>query len=200
METVLLDFDRVKILDPQETESVFIALQSMRNVWLQRTNWHPALEIAGPDSNLEKYIHYYTVGATLYMDARDRGWEFYKKMHQMYNRVLKRKLGWLYDKFLIELEDQLEEKKVEVQFGETVRKYLAKKGFDPLMGARPMQRLIQDSIRKILADELLFGKLKNGGSVKIEFDEQSEKIFLKWPKSNGNARQDTKTSPESIEI
>ena len=104
------------------------------------------------------------------------------------------------DKFLIELEDQLEEKKVEVQFGETVRKYLAKKGFDPLMGARPMQRLIQDSIRKILADELLFGKLKNGGSVKIEFDEQSEKIFLKWPKLNGGARQDTKTSPESIEI
>ena len=104
------------------------------------------------------------------------------------------------DKFLIELEDQLEEKKVEVQFGETVRKYLAKKGFDPLMGARPMQRLIQDSIRKILADELLFGKLKNGGSVKIEFDEQSEKIYLKWPKLNGGARQDTKTSPESIEI
>ncbi len=104
------------------------------------------------------------------------------------------------DKFLIELEDQLEEKKVEVQFGETVRKYLAKKGFDPLMGARPMQRLIQDSIRKILADELLFGKLKNGGSVKIEFDEQSEKIFLKWPKPNGNARQDAKTPPESIEI
>ena len=104
------------------------------------------------------------------------------------------------DKFLIELEDQLEEKKVEVQFGETVRKYLAKKGFDPLMGARPMQRLIQDSIRKILADELLFGKLKNGGSVKIEFDEQSEKIYLKWPKLNGGAGQDTKISPESIEI
>ena len=109
METVLLDFDRVKILDPQETESVFIALQSMRNVWLQRTNWHPALEIAGPDSNLEKYIHYYTVGATLYMDARDRGWEFYKKMYQMYNRVLTRKLGWLYDKFLIELSKSLGE-------------------------------------------------------------------------------------------
>ena len=109
METVLLDFDRVKILDPHETESVFIALQSMRNVWLQRTNWHPALEIAGPDSNLEKYIHYYTVGATLYMDARDRGWEFYKKMYQMYNRVLTRKLGWLYDKFLIELSKSLGE-------------------------------------------------------------------------------------------
>ena len=63
-----------------------------------------------------------------------------------------------------------------------------------------MQRLIQDSIRKILADELLFGKLKNGGSVKIEFDEQSEKIYLKWPKLNGGTGQGTKISPESIEI
>ena len=53
---------------------------------------------------------------------------------------------------------------------------------------------------KILADELLFGKLKSGGSVKIEFDEESDKIYLKWPKLNGGAGQDTKTSPESIEI
>ena len=83
METVLLDFDRIKIIEPHETESVFIALQNMRNIWLRRTNWHPALEIAGPDSNLEEYIHYYTVGATLYMDARDRGWKVYKKMTDM---------------------------------------------------------------------------------------------------------------------
>ena len=87
METVLLDFDRIKIIEPHETESVFITLESMRKLWLQRTNWHPALEIAGPDSNLEEYIHYYTVGATLYMDARDRGWDTYKKLTNMYNRV-----------------------------------------------------------------------------------------------------------------
>jgi ATP-dependent Clp protease ATP-binding subunit ClpA len=63
------------------------------------------------------------------------------------------------DKFLLQLEQQLAEKKVEVTFTDTLRKHLAKKGFDPLMGARPMQRLIQDTIRRALADELLFGRL-----------------------------------------
>ena len=64
------------------------------------------------------------------------------------------------DKFLLQLETQLAEKKVEVTFTDTLRKHLAKKGFDPLMGARPMQRLIQDTIRRALADELLFGRLQ----------------------------------------
>ena len=63
------------------------------------------------------------------------------------------------DKFLLQLETQLAEKKVEVTFTDKLRKHLAKKGFDPLMGARPMQRLIQDTIRRALADELLFGRL-----------------------------------------
>src|SRR5439155_7486703 len=70
------------------------------------------------------------------------------------------------DKFLMQLEEQLHEKKVEAIFTETLRKFLAKKGFAPLMGARPMARLIQDMIRKSLADELLFGKLVAGGRVK----------------------------------
>ena len=103
------------------------------------------------------------------------------------------------DKFLIELEDQLQEKKVEINFAEEVRRFLAKKGFDPLMGARPMQRLIQESIRKILADELLFGKLKSGGSVNIEFDNTLEKIYLDWPKHRQSS-QKAKSSPESIEF
>ncbi|MDB5878633.1 MAG: clpA, partial [Variovorax sp.] len=59
------------------------------------------------------------------------------------------------DKFLLQLETQLAEKKVDVTFTDALRKHLAKKGFDPLMGARPMQRLIQDTIRRALADELL---------------------------------------------
>src|SRR5690606_6767922 len=67
------------------------------------------------------------------------------------------------DKFLMQLEEQLHEKKVEAIFTDDLRRHLAKSGFDPLMGARPMQRLIQDTIRKALADELLFGKLANGG-------------------------------------
>ena len=75
------------------------------------------------------------------------------------------------DKFLMSLEEQLHEKKVDAVFTDRLRTHLSKKGFDPLMGARPMQRLIQDTIRKALADELLFGKLVGGGKVTVDLDE-----------------------------
>ncbi|MGB4812439.1 MAG: ATP-dependent Clp protease ATP-binding subunit ClpA [Methylophilaceae bacterium] len=78
------------------------------------------------------------------------------------------------DKFLIQLEDQLHDKKVEVTFSDALKAYLGKKGFDPQMGARPMARLIQDTIRKALADELLFGKLANGGSVHVDLDDKEQ--------------------------
>jgi ATP-dependent Clp protease ATP-binding subunit ClpA len=78
------------------------------------------------------------------------------------------------DKFLIQLEDQLHDKKVEATFSDALKAYLGKKGFDPLMGARPMARLIQDTIRKALADELLFGQLANGGAVHVDIDEQEQ--------------------------
>ena len=74
------------------------------------------------------------------------------------------------DKFLLQLEHQLAEKKVEVAFTDALRQHLAKKGFDPLMGARPMQRLIQDMIRRALADELLFGRLTDGGRLTVDID------------------------------
>jgi ATP-dependent Clp protease ATP-binding subunit ClpA len=86
------------------------------------------------------------------------------------------------DKFLISLEEQLHEKKVEAVFSERLREHLSKKGFDPLMGARPMQRLIQDTIRKALADELLFGKLVGGGKVTVDLDE-NEKVLLSFTES-----------------
>ena len=78
------------------------------------------------------------------------------------------------DKFLMQLEAQLQEKKVEVIFTDELKKYLAKNGFDPLMGARPMARLIQDTIRRALADELLFGRLANGGRVTIDIDTEGK--------------------------
>jgi ATP-dependent Clp protease ATP-binding subunit ClpA len=81
------------------------------------------------------------------------------------------------DKFLIQLESQLHERKVEATFTEKLRSYLGKHGFDPLMGARPMERLIQDTIRSALADELLFGRLVNGGKVTVDID-KNEKIKL----------------------
>ncbi|HET7127308.1 MAG TPA: ATP-dependent Clp protease ATP-binding subunit ClpA [Lysobacter sp.] len=72
------------------------------------------------------------------------------------------------DKFLIELETQLHEKAVTLSATPAARDWLAQNGFDPLMGARPMARLIQDRIKRPLADELLFGKLANGGRVNID--------------------------------
>jgi ATP-dependent Clp protease ATP-binding subunit ClpA len=78
------------------------------------------------------------------------------------------------DKFLLQLESQLADKKVEVTFTDKLRKHLAKKGFDPLMGARPMQRLIQDTIRRALADELLFGRLIDGGRLTVDLDDTDE--------------------------
>ncbi|HGG7825293.1 TPA: ATP-dependent Clp protease ATP-binding subunit ClpA, partial [Neisseria meningitidis] len=87
------------------------------------------------------------------------------------------------DKFLLRLEHQLLDKKVEAEFTPALRKYLARKGFDPQMGARPMHRLIQEKIRKPLADELLFGKLSNGGFVRIDWDAAKEEAVLKFKKS-----------------
>ncbi|MFM8233028.1 MAG: ATP-dependent Clp protease ATP-binding subunit ClpA [Candidatus Methylopumilus sp.] len=87
------------------------------------------------------------------------------------------------DKFLMQLEDQLHEKKVDATFTDPLKSYLAKNGFDPSMGARPMSRLIQDTIRKALADELLFGKLTNGGNVIIDID-SNDKVKLIFEEEN----------------
>lgn len=72
------------------------------------------------------------------------------------------------DKFIIELEAQLEDKGVSIEVDEVARQWLAKHGYDPLMGARPMSRLIQEKIKKPLAEELLFGKLEKGGHVTVQ--------------------------------
>ncbi len=81
------------------------------------------------------------------------------------------------DKFLLELEQQLQAKRVEATFSDKLREHLAAKGFDPLMGARPMQRLIQDMIRKALAEELLFGRLTDGGVVAVDIDDKGELVL-----------------------
>jgi ATP-dependent Clp protease ATP-binding subunit ClpA len=96
------------------------------------------------------------------------------------------------DKFLLQLEGQLAEKKVEVTFTDTLRKHLAKKGFDPLMGARPMQRLIQDTIRRALADELLFGRLVDGGRLSVDIDAAGEVLLdIQPPRRSDKPRTET---------
>jgi len=71
------------------------------------------------------------------------------------------------DKFIMEMEIQLQEKHVELEVSKSVRAWLAKRGYDTQMGARPMARLIQEKIKKHLAEEILFGKLAKGGKVKV---------------------------------
>jgi len=102
------------------------------------------------------------------------------------------------DKFLLQLETQLSEKKVDVTFSDKLRQHLAKKGFDPLMGARPMQRLIQDMIRKALADELLFGRLTDGGRLSVDIDDQGEVLLdiQPHPKKEGKS----KNEPQEAEL
>ncbi|CDG84560.1 ATP-dependent Clp protease ATP-binding subunit ClpA [Janthinobacterium agaricidamnosum] len=100
------------------------------------------------------------------------------------------------DKFLMQLEEQLHEKKVEAVFTEKLRKFLGKKGFDPLMGARPMSRLIQDMIRKALADELLFGRLVSGGRITVDLDDKDQ-VKLEFPESDATPPT---SPPETVEV
>jgi len=105
------------------------------------------------------------------------------------------------DKFLMQLESQLHEKKVEAIFTDALRKYLASKGFDPLMGARPMSRLIQDTIRKALADELLFGKLVSGGKVTVDMEGEGEEAKVKLTVHEGEEpKSDGKPADEPVEV
>ena len=101
------------------------------------------------------------------------------------------------DKFLMQLEEQLHEKKVDATFSDALRAHLAKHGFDPLMGARPMQRIIQDTVRKALADELLFGRLAQGGQVAVDIDAEG-KVQLTIVATNPGTSKAGKSNAEPV--
>ncbi len=83
-------------------------------------------------------------------------------------------------KFIMELENQLTEKNIEIEIDEKAIEYLAKNGFDSKLGARPLARIIDEKIKKVLANEVLFGKLSNGGKVKISL--KKEELSFKFSK------------------
>ena len=87
-------------------------------------------------------------------------------------------LGKVVDKFIYELEAQLQEHKVELTVSEDARVWLGEQGYDPKMGARPMARIIHEHIKKPLADQLLFGDLKDGGKVCVELNEEGDGLAL----------------------
>jgi ATP-dependent Clp protease ATP-binding subunit ClpA len=82
------------------------------------------------------------------------------------------------DKLLVEAEAQLEQKRVSISLSDQARRWIAKRGYDPKMGARPMARVIQEFIKRPLAEELLFGKLVNGGHVEVTLSEEGDKLKL----------------------
>ncbi len=93
------------------------------------------------------------------------------------------------DKFLIRLEAQLNEKDVTLIVDDKAKRWLAKTGYDPIMGARPMERLIQEKLKKELADELLFGKLSKGGGT-VRVTEKSDKLSLSFESKKAAVKEE----------
>lgn len=100
-----------------------------------------------------------------------------------FNKLDDRVLDRIVEKFLIELETQLKEKKIELDVSFEAKRFLGKKGFDEKLGARPISRLIDQEIRKVLASEILFGDLQKGGIVKILLDDEQLKFEFQKNKS-----------------
>jgi ATP-dependent Clp protease ATP-binding subunit ClpA len=89
-----------------------------------------------------------------------------------FNALDREIMGMIVDKFMKEFADQLSSRKVTLEYSDSVRSWLAKKGYDTQYGARPLARVIQIEIKDVLADEILFGKLEKGGTVILDMDEE----------------------------
>jgi ATP-dependent Clp protease ATP-binding subunit ClpA len=106
--------------------------------------------------------------------------EFRNRLDAMvtFNALSPENIERVVEKFIMELDHQLNEKKVFLQLTAKALRWFAERGYDPAFGARPMARLIQNEIKRVLADEILFGKLQNGG--KVEVDESEGKLTFSY--------------------
>src|SRR6266404_5463837 len=109
--------------------------------------------------------------------------EFRNRLDAMitFNSLSQENIERVVDKFIIELDQQLNDRKVFLQLTVRARRWFAERGYDPTFGARPMARLIQNEIKRVLADEILFGKLQGGG--KVEVDEDDGKLIFSYSTS-----------------
>jgi ATP-dependent Clp protease ATP-binding subunit ClpA len=89
-------------------------------------------------------------------------------------------IGRVVDKFVLQLEEQLADRNVTIELDASARRWLAEKGYDPLFGARPLARVIQEHIKKPLADELLFGRLAKGGIVRVTKDPEADALAFSF--------------------
>jgi len=112
-------------------------------------------------------------------------------------------IGRVVDKFVIELETQLADRGVTIELSDDARKWLGQKGYDPQMGARPLGRVIQENLKKPLAEEILFGKLVKGGVAKVRVE--ADKLAFDYVAGSGKAAAETiddeeeSTSNEAVE-
>ena len=116
--------------------------------------------------------------------------EFRNRLDAMitFNSLSQENIERVVDKFIIELDQQLNERKVFLQLTVRARRWFAERGYDPTFGARPMARLIQNEIKRVLADEILFGKLQNGGKVEVDESDRRAGVFLQHDQCSGGGR------------
>ena len=103
------------------------------------------------------------------------------------------------DKFIAALEGQLADKNVQIELSDEARKYLAKEGYDPAMGARPLGRVIQEQVKRPLAEEILFGKLSEGGVVLVDLDKKGKLSFSYETTDHANADDSSKKPKKAKE-
>jgi ATP-dependent Clp protease ATP-binding subunit ClpA len=151
-----------------------------RNVIIVMTTNAGADQISRPSIGFTSQDH---VGDSLEAIKRAFTPEFRNRLDAIveFGGLDRKTIGHVVDKFIIELESQLEDKNVTIEVDSDAREWLAEHGFDPTMGARPMARVIKEHIKKPLAESLLFGELASGGHVRIHlkdgelgFDVESE--------------------------
>jgi len=153
-----------------------------RNVILIMTTNAGASDMAKPALGFERDVR--TGDDT---EAIERAFtpEFRNRLDSIigFNSLKPEVVGRVVDKFIIELETQLEDRNVMIELTDSAREWLAKKGYDKLFGARPLSRVIQQHIKKQLAEELLFGKLENGGVVVVSIVDN--KVSFEYPETTG---------------
>jgi ATP-dependent Clp protease ATP-binding subunit ClpA len=106
-------------------------------------------------------------------------------------------IGRVVDKFILQLEEQLADRNVQIVLDVAAHDWLAKKGYDKLFGARPLGRVIQESVKKPLAEELLFGKLTKGGLVKVSVDKETDKLSFIFEEAASPPRPATPEEPDA---
>jgi ATP-dependent Clp protease ATP-binding subunit ClpA len=129
------------------------------------------------------------------LEAVKRGFspEFRNRLDAIvqFNHLERSTISSVVDKFIIELEAQLQDKRVTIEVTEAARGWLAERGYDKIMGARPMARIIQENIKRALAEEILFGSLENGGHVIVNLEDDKLALAFEAAGAENNVAEVT---------